>query len=191
MEAEEGEGADGLQEDSGVKDYQIGEERLLIMAQFAKAFNFTYENLGVNEESGVHLDPSEAEEVLFVDADDNVNNDGGGSEDRVNEDNEVGFVRQSSPDEVLFINVSMESVSDNRGADEHDLQTKQKTTLMEILFPDLKSEDGFKDTIGNGENKDDHDKQGVEQVHIGLKVGKDEGPSKELGLDAPGIKIKC
>ena len=52
MEAEEeGEGADGMQEDSAVKDYQIGEERLLIMAPFAKAFNFTYENLAVNEEN--------------------------------------------------------------------------------------------------------------------------------------------
>ena len=67
MEAEEGEGGDeGPQQDSGVKDHQHDEERLLIMAPFAKAFNFTFDDLGVDEASGVQLDPAmEEEEVLL------------------------------------------------------------------------------------------------------------------------------
>ena len=187
MEAEEGEGGDdGPQQDSGVKDYQLDEERLLIMAPFAKAFNFTFDDLGDDEASGVQLDPAmEEEEVLFVNSDDSVDNGDGGNEVRVNEDNEVDFVHQSSPDEVLFINVSMEDVSDARRADEHHVQTK--TTFTEILFPDVKADNGFKDTTGNGEDKEDHDEEGVEQVHVGVEVGEDEGPGK--GLDAPGIKM--
>ena len=189
MEAEEGEGGDdGPQQDSGVKDYQLDEERLLIMAPFAKAFNFTFDYLGVDETSGVHFDPAtEGEEVLFIDTEDSVNNDGGGNEDRVNEDNEVDFVRQSSPDEVLFFNVSVEGASDGSGADEHHLQTKQQTTLAEILFPEVKADDDFKDTTGNGEDKEDHYEEGIEQVHVGVEVGEDEGPGK--GLDAPGMKM--
>ena len=185
MEAEEGEGGDdGPQQDSGVKDYQLDEERLLIMAPFAKAFNFTFDDLGDDEASGVQLDPAmEEEEVLFVNSDDSVDNGDGGNEVRVNEDNEVDFVHQSSPDEVLFINVSMEDVSDARRADEHHVQTK--TTFTEILFPDVKADD----TIGNGEDKDGHDEEGVEHVHIGVEVGEDEEPIKELRLDAPGIKM--
>ena len=190
LEAEEGEGGDdGVQQDSGVKDYQLDEERLLIMAPFAKAFNFTFDDLGVDEASDVQLDPAmEEEEVLFVDADAGVDNDGdGGNEVRVNEDNSVDIVRQSSPDEVLFLNVSVEDVNDGSGADEHHVHTKQQTTLAEILFPDVKADNGFKDTTGNGEDKDGRDEEGVEQVHVGVEVGEDEGPGK--GLDAPGMKM--
>ena len=151
MEAEEEEGGDdGAEQDSGMKDYQHDEERLLIMAPFAKAFNFTFDDLGVNEASGIHLDPAmEEEEVLFINADDSVDDgvDDGGNEVRVNEDNSVDIVRQSSPDEVLFINVSVEGISsDGSGADKHHVQTKQQTTLTEILFPEVKADNGFKDT---------------------------------------------
>ena len=191
----------GAQLESGMNNYQTGEvfetrtespdgmrlrsvEPLLIMAPFAKAFNLTDDNLGVNEVPHVHSVPTIEEEILHVDADDSVNNDDGVQKQGVNEENGT-----DSPDEVIFINVpEEEGISDSHGdststvSDVHMQQIKMK----EILFPDVKADDGFTDAIGEG----DHDEEGIEQIDIGVEIADKEGlRQKQPGLDAPGNRI--
>ena len=59
-------------------------EPLLIMAPFAKAFNMTNGDLGINEAPSVRSDRAIVEEILHVETDDSVNNDGGVNEGTVN-----------------------------------------------------------------------------------------------------------
>ena len=121
---------------------------------------------------------------IYVDTDDSVNNDGG-----VNEGNQL------SPDEKLFIDVLVrsESLDDGATADRTHVQTEQAvlTKTIEILFPDLTAEEiGFTGTGGIGEDNDGHDVEGVEQVHIDVEIGDNEGLSLEQPtLGASGKEI--
>ena len=130
-------------------------------------------DFGINEAPSVRSDRAIVEEILHVDTDDSVNNDGG-----VNEGNQL------SPDEKLFIDVLVrsESLDDGATADRTHVQTEQAvlTKTIEILFPDLTAEEiGFTGTGGIGEDNDGRDVEGVEQVHIDVEIGDNEGLSLE------------
>ena len=193
--------------DSGMNNYQTGEvfetrtdspdgmrlrsiEPLLIMAPFAKAFNLTDDNLGVNEVPYAHSLPTTEEEILHVDADDGVNNYDGVQKQGVNEENGTDLV-SSSPDEVLFINVpDGEGISDSHGdstVSDGRHAHMQQIKMKEILFPDIAVDNGFTDATG----KDDHDEEGVEQIDIGVEIADKEVvlSQKQPGLHAPGIRI--
>ena len=167
-----------------------GESLLLIMAPFAKAFNMTNGDLGINEAPSVRSDRAIVEEILHVETDDSINDDGG-----VNEGN------QFSPDEKLFIDVleRSESLDDGATADRTHVQTEQAvlTKTIEILFPDLTAaEIGFNGTGGIGEDNDGRDVEGVEQVHVDVEIGDNEGLSLEQptlgvsGKNMPQINIR-
>ena len=183
--------------DSGMNNYQNGEVfeartespdgmRLLIMAPFAKAFNLTDDNLGVNEVPHIHSVPTMEEEILHFDADDSVNNDDGVQKQRVHEENGTDFVL-SSPDVVLSINVpEEEGISDI-----HDDSTlseglhMQQIKMEEILFPDVKADNCFTNTIRK-------DEEGVEQIDIGVEIADMEEVlfQKQPRPDAPGIRMR-
>ena len=145
-------------------------EPLLIMAPFAKAFNMTNGDLGINEAPSVRSDRAIVEEILHVDTDDSVNNDGG-----VNEGNQL------SPDEKLFIDVLVRSESESLEDRPH-----VQTSSNEVLFPDLTAEEiGFTGNGGIGEDNDGRDVEGVEQVHIDVEIGDNE----VLSLDQPTLGV--
>ena len=177
-------------EDAAATMLRNGESLLLIMAPFAKAFNMTNGDLGINEAPSVRSDRAIVEEILHVETDDSVNNDGG-----VNEGN------QFSPDEKLFIDVLVrsESLDDGATADRTHVQTEQAvlTKTIEILFPDLTAEEiGFTGNGGIGEDNDGRDVEGVEQVHIDAEIDYNDGPSLEQptlgvsGKDMAQINIR-
>ena len=158
-----------------------GESLLLIMAPFAKAFNMTNGDLGINEAPSVRSDQAIVEEILHVDTDDSVNNDGG-----VNEGNQL------SPDEKLFIDVLVRSESESLEDRPH-----VQTSSNEVLFPDLTAEEiGFTGNGGIGEDNDGRDVEGVEQVHIDVEIGDNEGLRLEQptlgvsGKDMPQINVR-
>ena len=141
-------------------------EPLLIMAPFAKAFNMTNGDLGINEAPSVRSDRAIVEEILHVDTDDSVNDDGG-----VNEGNQL------SPDEKLFIDVLVRSESESLEDRPH-----VQTSSNEVLFPDLTAEEiGFTGNGGIGEDNDGRDVEGVEQVEIGDNEG--------LSLEQPTLGV--
>ena len=145
-------------------------EPLLIMAPFAKAFNMTNGDLGINEAPSVRSDRAIVEEILHVETDDSVNNDGG-----VNEGNQL------SPDEKLFIDVLVRSESESLEDRPH-----VQTSSNEVLFPDLTAEEiGFTGNGGIGEDNDGRDVEGVEQVHIDVEIGDNEG----LSLEQPTLGV--
>ena len=118
---------------------------------------------------------------IYVDTDDSVNNDGG-----VNEGNQL------SPDEKLFIDVLVRSESESLEDRPH-----VQTSSNEVLFPDLTAEEiGFTGNGGIGEDNDGRDVEGVEQVHIDVEIGDNEGLSLEQptlgvsGKDMPQINIR-
>ena len=136
-------------------------------------------DFGINEAPSVRSDRAIVEEILHVDTDDSVNNDGG-----VNQGNRF------SPDEKLFIDVLLrsESLDDGATADRTHVQTEQTvlTKTIEILFPDLTAEKiGFTGTGGIGEDNDGRDVEGVEQVHIDVEIGDNEG----LRLEQPTLGV--
>ena len=150
----------------------------------------TNDDFGINEAPSVRSDRAIVEEILHVETDDSANNDGG-----VNEGNQL------SPDEKLFIDVLVrsESLDDGATADRTHVQTEQAvlTKTTEILFPDLTAEEiGFTGTGGIGEDNDGRDVEGVEQVHIDVEIGDNEGLSLEQptlgvsGKDMPQINVR-
>ena len=121
-------------------------------------------DFGINEAPSVRSDRAIVEEILHVETDDSVNNDGG-----VNEGNQL------SPDEKLFIDVLVRSESESLEDRPH-----VQTSSNEVLFPDLTAEEiGFTGTGGIGEDNDGRDVEGVGQVHIDAEIGDNEGVSLE------------
>ena len=89
-------------------------------------------DFGINEAPSVRSDRAIVEEILHVDTDDSVNNDGG-----VNEGNQL------SPDEKLFIDVLVRSESESLEDRPH-----VQTSSNEVLFPDLTAEEiGFTEAL--------------------------------------------
>ena len=72
-----------------------------------------------------------------------------------------------------------------------------QTSSNEVLFPDLTAEEiGFTGNGGIGEDNDGRDVEGVEQVHIDVEIGDNEGLRLEQptlgvsGKDMPQINVR-